>query len=325
MKIINRIWNGSYSLPVFLGVVSIATGFIAGGAVYFQGWITYHGLESIPGVTHISETFFTGLLITLITGICLHWHANRKGKCLTLAMKKRCPFLGLLFLGLALGGIATVMVFVLQGSGQIPLQELLKAKGLQGFITGLSLPFFMQFFTLLRHPQIRGNENQKIPIKEYEKTGSVKRYLFNLCGVTMLLNLFLFPGIAWVFYHSKEFIDLAVVHSEVFFGGMICTIIVGITGHFEAAKGEGGCLTCRYRNACPFLGIFILGIAFGILCIITSLFSLSGNDLSFKGLMILKMIQGVFLGFAIPLAMVKLKLLLHPDVNHPLQISQKGI
>ena len=205
MNLFRKIWNGPYSLLGYLGVVSLATGFISGSAVYFQGWITYHGMATIPLATHLSETLFTGLLITLITGICLHWHSNRKGSCLTLFLKGHCPFLGLLVLGLALGGIATALVYFIQGKGEISYHGMLKAKAIQGFLTGFSLPFLMHALIFLRHPQVKGNENISCPVKDFEKTGTVWRYLFNLCIVTVILNLFLFPGIAWVFYHSKAF------------------------------------------------------------------------------------------------------------------------
>jgi len=137
--------------------------------------------------------------------------------------------------------------------------------------------------------------------------------------VTVIANMALFPGIAWVFYHSKEMINGAVVGTEVFFGGLICTLIVGITGHWEAAQKEGGCFTCQVRGNCPFLGIFIMGICFGVLCVTASHFYLGNNDVAFKTLIGVKVFQGIFLGIALPLCLVKFKLLLHPEVDHKVQ------
>jgi len=128
MNFFNRIWNGPYSLGAYLIVVSLGTAVITTGAVFFEGWLLYQEMDFIPGATHISETFFTGLLATLITGIILHWHATRKGQCLTLFRHHRCPFIGLLVLGLILGAIALGFVFLFQGSADISYPVLIRTK-----------------------------------------------------------------------------------------------------------------------------------------------------------------------------------------------------
>src|SRR5262245_35525934 len=96
-----KIWNGPYRLAVYLTVVSLGAAAIAGSALWAEGFFLYRDFPTISGVTHLSESFFSGLLVTLITGIILHRHATKEGQCLTLKQHGRCPFLGIFLLGLA--------------------------------------------------------------------------------------------------------------------------------------------------------------------------------------------------------------------------------
>lgn len=127
--------------------------------------------------------------------------------------------------------------------------------------------------------------------------------------LTIVLNIFLFPGLAWVFYHSKEVIEGAVVGTEVFFGGVICTLVVGTTGHFMATAGRS-CKACIHRNNCPFLAIFLVGLVMGIVCVTGSHLYFGNADVAFKSFLVLKVVQGLFLGVAIPLCMDKMKLII---------------
>ena len=154
MNFIQRLFNGPYRLGVFLTVVCLGAALISAGALGLEGWGLYHGFATIPGATHISETFFSGLLISVITGIILHRHASRTGRCTTLAHHGRCPFAGIFILGLVLGGVATGLVFIFQGTGEIIYPVLLKTKIIQGFLTGLSVPLLFHVLGLHRDPGI---------------------------------------------------------------------------------------------------------------------------------------------------------------------------
>ena len=154
MSLVERILKGPYPLQVFLFVVGIIAAGITAVAVMAQGYFVYQGHETIPGAVHISETFFTGFLATFITGIILHRHASIGGHCATLDMRGRCPFVGIFILGLSLGAIATAVVYLVQGTGDIAYRTLVLTKGLQGLVTGFATPYLFHFLKLLKHPKV---------------------------------------------------------------------------------------------------------------------------------------------------------------------------
>ena len=154
-NLLRRIFNGPYPLSIYLLVTSLGAGVIAAGALGLEGWGLYGDFQTIPGATHISETFFSGILIAMVTGIVLHRHASRTGHCLTLLHHHRCPFLGIFILGFVLGGIATGLVVAIQGTGEITYENLMKAKIIQGFLTGFSLPLLFYMMGLHRDPGIQ--------------------------------------------------------------------------------------------------------------------------------------------------------------------------
>ena len=149
-----------------------------------------------------------------------------------------------------------------------------------------------------------------------EPSGKLGMYIFNLTWASILLNVALFPGLAWLFYHKISTIHGAVVATEMFFGGLICTMIIGITSHLETTNNRKGCFACHYRGNCPFLGIFILGIVLGVVSVTASHLYFGNADVSFRSFLWGKSIQGFLLGVIIPFSLVKLRLLLHPEVIH---------
>ena len=154
MSLLDRIIKGPYPLQVFLFVVGVIAAGITAVAVMAQGYFVYQGHEVIPGAVHISETFFTGFLATFITGIILHRHASMGGQCATLDLRGRCPFVGIFILGLSLGAVATLVVYFVQGTGDIDYRNLVYTKGVQGLITGFITPYLFHYLKLLKHPMV---------------------------------------------------------------------------------------------------------------------------------------------------------------------------
>lgn len=318
MNPIARLWNGPYTKIAYLLVVSLGAAAIAAAGVGGVGYMTYEGQANVPWATHVSETFFTGLIVTLITGIVLHRHASKRGYCLTLAHLKKCPFLGLLVLGLVLGGISTVLIYTLPHQHDaIAFHDLVRAKVIQGFGLGLFLPPLFTGLGLLRHPDIMPVTTEAPRFEAVSgEMGTVTAYVRNLILGSFVANVLLFPGLCWLFYHGKSMLEGEVVITELFFGGVVCTLISGVTGHFETA-GKFGCRTCAYRGNCPFVGILVLGVVLGIVCAVAGHFYLGdAAEVSFKTVMWLKTAQAVFLAVAIPVLLINLKLLLHPQVAH---------
>ena len=154
MSFLQRALYGPYPRTVFLIVVGLGTAAISSLLVTLQGWATYQGHDTIPGAVNLSETLFTGFLVTFITGIVLHRHASMGGNCATLDIRTRCPFAGIFALGLGLGILGVGWVFLTHGPGPISYPELLRFKMIQGAATGFCIPFLFHGLKLLKHPKV---------------------------------------------------------------------------------------------------------------------------------------------------------------------------